>query len=137
MVHCAVKGGNTSIINEPLSRDLDADSRSNDDFTPLMTVAIGDKESAFEMLIQNGADPSLKDNKEFNVLHSAAEGGNTSIINELFLPGLHVDPRGKKISKNAFEMLIQNGADPSLKAKGGLSLLHFAAVRERLDKSIL
>ena len=65
LLHCAVKGGNTSIINEPLSRDLDADSRSNDDFTPLMTVAIGDKESAFEMLIQSGADPSLKDNKEF------------------------------------------------------------------------
>ena len=39
LLHCAVKGGNTSIINEPLSRDLDADSRSNDDFTPLMTVA--------------------------------------------------------------------------------------------------
>ena len=39
--------------------------------------------------------------------------------------------------KNAFEILIQNGADPSLKAKGGLSLLHFAAERKRLDKSIL
>ena len=70
---------NTSIINEPLSRDLDADSRSNDDFTPLMTVAIGDKESAFEMMIQSGADPSLEDNKEFSGLHSAAEGGNTPL----------------------------------------------------------
>ena len=58
-----------------------------------MTVAIGDKESAFEMMIQSGADPSLKDNKEFSVLHPAAEGGNTSIINELFLPGLNVDSR--------------------------------------------
>ena len=52
-----------------------------------------DKESAFEMLIQSGADPSLKDNKEFTVLHSAAEGGKASIINELFLPGLNVDSR--------------------------------------------
>ena len=72
LVHWAVKVGNTYIINEPLSRDLDADSRSNDDFTPLMTVAIGDKESAFEMMIQSGADPSLEDNKEFSGLHSAA-----------------------------------------------------------------
>ena len=88
MLHCAVKGGNTSIINELLSRDLDADSGSNDDFTPLMTVAIGGKESAFEMMIQSGADPSLKDNKEFSALHSAAEGGNTSIINKLLSLGL-------------------------------------------------
>ena len=40
-------------------------------------------------------------------------------------------------NKNAFEILIQKGADPSLKAKGGLSLLRFAAESERLDKSIL
>ena len=39
--------------------------------------------------------------------------------------------------QNAFEILIQNGADPSLKAKGGVSLLHFAAERKRLDLSIL
>ena len=45
------------------------------------------------MLIQSGADASLKDNKEFSVLHSAAEGGKTSTINELFLPGLNVDSR--------------------------------------------
>ena len=93
LLHCAVKGGITSIINEPLSRDLDADSRRNDDCTPLMTVAIGDKESAFEMLIQSGADPSLKDNKEFSLLHCAAEGGNTSIINKLLSLGLDVDSR--------------------------------------------
>ena len=29
-------------------------------------------------------------------------------------------------------MLIQNGADPSLKAKGGLRLVHFAAEREKI-----
>ena len=56
-----------------------------------MTVAIGDKGSAFEMMIQSGADPSLKDNKEFSGLHSAAEGGNTSIINKLLSLGLVVD----------------------------------------------
>ena len=91
-----------------------------------MTVAIGENESAFETLIQNGADPSLKDNKEFSVLHSAAEGGKASIINELFLPGLNVDSRDMMASslmtaadydkKNAFEILIPKGADPSLKA---------------------
>ena len=78
----------TSIINYLLSRGLGVNSRNNIVVTPLMTAAIGDKESAFEMVIQSGADPSLKDNKEFSALHSAAEGGNTSIINKLLSLGL-------------------------------------------------
>ena len=49
-----------------------------------MTVAIGDKESAFEMMIQSGADPSLKDNKEFSVLHPAAEGGKHPLLMSCF-----------------------------------------------------
>ena len=92
-LHSAAEGGNTSIINKLLSLGLVVDSRDDIGVTSLMTVAIGDKESAFETLIQNGADPSLKDTKEFSVLHSAAEGGKASIINELFLPGLNVDSR--------------------------------------------
>ena len=93
VLHSAAEGGNTSVINKLLSLGLVVDSRDDIGVTSLMTVAIGDKESAFEMLIQNGADPSLKDTKEFSVFHSAAEGGKASIINELFLPGLNVDSR--------------------------------------------
>ncbi|CAH3014266.1 unnamed protein product [Porites evermanni] len=94
LVHCALKGGNTSIINELLSRGLEADSRSNDYSTPLMAAAIGDKQNIFQMLIQKGADPSLKaNNKEFSMLHSAAQGGNTPIINKLLSLGLDIDSR--------------------------------------------
>ena len=56
-----------------------------------MTAASSDKQNAFEMLIQNGADPSLKANKGFSLLLCAAEGGNTSIINKLLLLGLDID----------------------------------------------
>ena len=93
VLHSAAEGGNTSVINKLLSLGLVVDSRDDIGVTSLMTVAIGDKESVFETLIQNGADPSLKDTKEFSVFHSAAEGGKASIINELFLPGLNVDSR--------------------------------------------
>ena len=83
----------TSIINYLLSRGLGVNSRNNIVVTPLMTAAIGDKESAFEMVIQSGADPSLKDNKEFSMLHSAAQGGNTPIINKLLSLGVDIDSR--------------------------------------------
>ena len=56
-----------------------------------MTAAYCDKKNAFQMLIQNGADPSLKDNEGFSLLHSAARGGNTSIINKLLSLGLDAD----------------------------------------------
>ena len=56
-----------------------------------MSAADQDEQNAFEMLIQNGADPSLKDNGGFSLLHFAAQGGNTSIINKLLSLGLDVD----------------------------------------------
>ena len=58
-----------------------------------MTAAINDKQNAFDVLIQNGADPSFKDNDVFSVLHCAAQGGNTSIINKLLSLGLDIKLR--------------------------------------------
>ena len=55
------------------------------------TAAINDKQNAFDILIQNGADPSFKDNDGISVLHCAAEGGNTSIINKLLSLGLDIN----------------------------------------------
>ena len=58
-----------------------------------MTAAINDKQNAFDILIQNGADPSLKSNDGFSVLQCAAQGGNTSIINKLLSLGLDIKLR--------------------------------------------
>ena len=66
-----------------LSLDLDVDLRTNEGVTPLMTSALKDKKNAFDLLIQNGADPSVKDNDGFSVLHSSSKGGNASIIIKL------------------------------------------------------
>ena len=104
-----------------------------------MTAASSDKQNAFEMLIQNGADPSSKSNSGSSLLHFAAQGGNTSIINKLLSLGLDVDSRNNAGAtplmtaaycdkQNAVKMLIQNGADPSLKDKRGFRhLLHSGA----------
>ena len=58
-----------------------------------MQTALYGQQFAFQMLLQNGADPSLKDNGGFSLLYYAAEGGNTSIINELLSLGLDIDSR--------------------------------------------
>ena len=58
-----------------------------------MTAALFEKQNAFRILIQKGADPSLKNNSGRSLLHFAASGENTSIINELLSLGLDIDSR--------------------------------------------
>ena len=76
-----------------LSLGLETDSRNNDGITPLMRAALRGKQSAFQVLIQNGADLTLKDNNGCSLLHKATQGGNTSIVNELLSLGLERDSR--------------------------------------------
>ena len=65
-----INGADPSLL--PLS--LDIDERNNDGVTPLMTADDFCRQIAFEMLIQNGADPSLKHNNGFSLLDFAAQG---------------------------------------------------------------
>ena len=139
LLHFATRGENASIMNKLLSLGLDIDSRDTQGATPLMYAAAFDKQSAFQLLIENGADPSLKADKAFSLLHYAVYGGNPSIINKLLSLGLDIDSRNGYLDRtplmwaasdgkqSAFEMLIQNGADPSLKDRSEQNLLHFAA----------
>ena len=80
-----------------------------------------DKQNAFDILIQNGADPSLEDNDGSSLIHSAAEGRSTSIINKLLSLGLDiklkdvygVTPLTRAIEKTNFDavkFLISKGA---------------------------
>ena len=111
LIHSAAEGGNTSIIIKLLSLGLDVDSRNNGGLTPLMIVALKDKQNAFHILIQNGADPSFQDNNGFSVLYFPAQGGNTSIKNKLLSLGLDiklkdvygVTPLTRAIGKNIFD----------------------------------
>ena len=61
-IHAAAKSGNIEIIEILLSQGFEVDSRDEEGTTPLMFTALYGHEGAFQMLIQNGADPSLKDN---------------------------------------------------------------------------
>ena len=99
------------------SRGLDVDLRTNDGVTPLTISALKDKKNAFDILIQNGADPSFEENHGFIILHFAAKGGNTSTIIKLLSLGFDVDSRnnfgatllmnvGGNDKQNAFDLLM-------------------------------
>lgn len=76
-----------------LSQGFEVGSKDREGVTPLVHAAESGKEVAFQMLIQKGANASLKDSKGFSLLHKAATGGNTSIINKLLSLGLEIDTR--------------------------------------------
>ena len=92
-LHAAAKTGCIEIIKLLLSQGFDIDSRDRFGLTPLMWTALNGHEGAFQMLLQKGADPSLKYNSGRSLLHFAASGENTSIINELLSLGLDIDSR--------------------------------------------
>ena len=60
MLHNALQGGNASIIDSVLSLGLKIDLGNDHSVTPLMTAANRGDQSAFEMLLQSGADAFLK-----------------------------------------------------------------------------
>ena len=74
----------------------------------------------------------------WNPLHSAAEGGNEVIIENLLSSGLDIDSRGNdgttplmvaaaKGEEKTVDLLLSKGADPFLKNFMGRNLLHAAA----------
>ena len=93
MLHNALQGGNASIIDSVLSLGLKIDFGKDLSVTPLMTAANRGHQSAFEMLLQQGADAFLKCDHGNCLLHFAAQGGNTSIIDKLLSLSLETDSR--------------------------------------------
>ena len=61
--------------------------------SPLIYAAEWPQRRAFHILMQNGADLFLKDKDGSSLLHCAAKGGSTSIINELLSLGLEIDSK--------------------------------------------
>ena len=67
------KSGNIEIIASLLSQGFEVDSKDREGVTPLIHEAESSKEVTFQMLIQKGANTSLKDNKGSSVLHRLQE----------------------------------------------------------------
>ncbi|KAJ7382598.1 hypothetical protein OS493_033955, partial [Desmophyllum pertusum] len=78
------QGGDLAIIETMLSLGLDIDSRDSFGTTPLIVAAASGN-------MQAGADPSLTTNIGRNLLHAAAEGGNTSIMETMLSHDLDID----------------------------------------------
>ena len=136
-LHVAAEKGDIKMIELVLPR-FEIDSLDERGQTPLMLAATFGKKAAFEMLIQNDANPYLKCSLGDCLLHFAAAGGNPHILEYLLSRDLDVNQRnGVGVTplataaiygkQRAFELLLDKKADPFLTKKDGDSVLHFAA----------
>ena len=85
----------------------------------------------------SGKEGQPAENKDWTLLHSAAEGGDMSIIEIILSDGIEVDSKDSfgatplmiaaaKCKKQAVDFLLSKGADPSLTTNAGRNLLHAA-----------
>ena len=140
LLHAAVEGGDVSIVETVLSLGIPVDSIDKGGLTPLM-IAVSDlsnnKLEALEFLLSNGADPLLKNENGRNVLFISAQCGCTDVIQRLLSFGLDIDSRDYEghtslmcaaalAKSHAVNCFLANGANPTLTANNGWSLLHFA-----------
>ncbi|XP_071099033.1 uncharacterized protein [Haliotis cracherodii] len=82
LLHLACHGGNVSIVEQLLPK-FDINRRGSNGWTSVMIAADNGGERVFKLLVTQGADIRLRDDKNNSVLHFACFGGNISIVKYL------------------------------------------------------
>ncbi|XP_071099037.1 serine/threonine-protein phosphatase 6 regulatory ankyrin repeat subunit B-like [Haliotis cracherodii] len=142
VLHLACQSGNRSIVEQLLPL-FDINSRGQHGWTAVMGTAVFAKKDTFDLLVSKGADLTLTDGDNDNVLHLACEGGNILIVEHL-LPMFDINCRGYKGwtpvmkgaysgKKDTFQMLLSKGANPSLTGDDNGTLLHAASRGGNID----
>ena len=137
-LHSAAEAGDVAIIKSLLALGFSIDGRNDTGLTPLMMSAANGKLQAVKCLLKQGADPSLQDNRGWNVLHFASRGGNPEVIELMLSHVPNIDSRTKMSSTplmiaavndklQAVKCLLEQGADPSLQDNDGWNMLHYAS----------
>ncbi|XP_048242390.1 serine/threonine-protein phosphatase 6 regulatory ankyrin repeat subunit C-like isoform X2 [Haliotis rufescens] len=123
----ACKGGNISIVEHLLSlKTFNINRRDWLGSTPVMMAAEARHYDVYHLLVSEGADLSLTDNRGRDCLMLACEGGNISIVkNLLSLKTFNINRRdwlgrtpvmmaAKAGHCDVYHLLVSEGADPSL-----------------------
>ena len=139
LLHAAVEGGNVSIMETVLSLDIPVTVNSVDEegHTALMVAAKSNNLETLEFLLSNGADPCFKNENGRDVLFISAQYGCTDVIQRLLSFGVDIDSRDHEghtplmcsaamAKSEALNCFLENGANPTLTANNGWSILHFA-----------
>ena len=138
-LHYAAEGGHPGVISFIHTYVPDIDSRSHDGLTPLMLAAVTGKLLAVRWFLEKGAAATYEDNRGWNSLHFAAEGGDPEVISLIHTHVLDIDSRSRdgltplmlaaaNSKLHAVKRFLEKGAAASCEDNRGWSSLHHAAV---------
>ncbi|XP_067653126.1 ankyrin-3-like [Haliotis asinina] len=144
---CSTADG--EIVKNLLKLDsVDINCRGSGGMTPLLLAARYNTHDVFELLLENGADPSLVNGDGNNVLHLACMVNDEEIVKHILeLHLVDINSRGfnnmtplllsaEHSAFDVFEMLLDNGADPSVVDSDGNNVLHLACAKNKNEHFI-
>lgn len=103
--------------------------------TPLLIASANGHERVVEILLEQGADVTLRDERECTALHHAAQSGHAAIVDSLIKAGCDLNARDKNewtplmnacywAHQEAALVLLEAGAEANLKNIDGRTALH-------------
>jgi len=140
-IHDAVYAGDLNKVKALLEVDPNLlESKDNDGSTPLHIACLKNQVAITNLLIDKGANVNARDNWNHTPLHNAMGvfGQDINLIRHLIAEGADVNAQGNRgetplewsaADRGNLEvtrLLIDNGADINLCAKGAISILHRA-----------
>ena len=141
-LHVAMLEGSLKVAKTLLDLSgTKVDTRSKNDETPLMIAALKGHTAFAKRLIARGADVNKTG---WTPLHYAATGGHVEMIKLLLDEHAYIDTESPNKStplmmaaeygsEAAVKLLLQEGADTTVKNQLGLNAADFAAKAERMD----
>ncbi|XP_071098528.1 serine/threonine-protein phosphatase 6 regulatory ankyrin repeat subunit B-like [Haliotis cracherodii] len=135
MFHYACYSGNIYLVRQ-LIPFCDINSKGAEGFTPTIISVLHGREDLLKLLVSKGADLTLSDDHNDNVLHLACRGGNRSIVEHL-LPLFDINSRGQHGrtavmraalygKKDVVDLLVSKEADITLTDDYNNSVLQLA-----------
>ena len=142
-VNFAAKGGDKEALGRLLKAGCDADMMDSNGWTPLMHAAFSGHTECLKLLIQHGADVSIR-TETGTAAHFAASRGHKQELLTLLEAGCGVDVADKcgrtplmcaavKGHSACLEPLIERGADVRICLVGGKTAAQYAAQSGRLE----
>ncbi|XP_067659868.1 ankyrin-3-like [Haliotis asinina] len=142
ILHIACDEGNSEIVKYILSENaVNVNDRTDDGMTPVLLAAEHGFQDIFVLLERKGADVSVVDNDDENILHKLSVVGNVdlmqlALIHKNVAQNMNETGAGHRTPvmiaaycgyKEVFDLLVEKGADLTLVDMNRNNILHLAS----------
>ena len=133
-LHLAAGSGNSELVQMILERNPEVDARNSQGETPLLTASSDGNPAVVQLLLDHGADPHVHDKDGKTALDKAGTLGVSQLLIKLNVSQtcafLAAAGRG---DPEQMRLLLDYGASADVRGDWGLTPLHQAAARGRLE----